>query len=93
MRTGLIWAAALAAVAATATPAATGGGKDQDPNREVCKSRPVIGSRLQRVRECHTAQQWEEMKAQERAGLLRKQYNGAPGCPEGCQTPMATKPF
>jgi hypothetical protein len=51
-----------------------------DPNREVCKSRAAIGSRLQRIRECHTAQQWEEMKQQEQQGLMRKQYNGAPGC-------------
>ena len=49
-----------------------------DPNREICKSKPVVGSRLKRVRECATAAQWEEMKLQERTGLLRRQTNGDP---------------
>ena len=49
-----------------------------DPNREICKSKPVVGSRLKRVRECATAAQWEEMKLQERQGLLRRQTNGDP---------------
>jgi len=50
-----------------------------DPNREICKSKPVVGSRLKRVRECATAAQWEEMKLQERQGLLRRQTNGSAG--------------
>ena len=50
-----------------------------DPNREICKSKPVVGSRLKRVRECATAQQWEDMKLQERTGMLRKQNNGDAG--------------
>jgi hypothetical protein len=88
MRTHWVWAvAALASVAATPTPAAPA--NEADPNREICKSRPVVGSRLQRVRECHTAQQWEEMRAQERQGLLRKQYNGSPGC-RGCDSTKDT---
>jgi hypothetical protein len=95
MRTGWIWAgAALVSLAATAAPAAPEKqAKDADPNREVCKSRPVIGSRLARVRECHTAQQWEEMRAQERLGMLRKQYNGEPGCQEGCQSSTKDVPW
>jgi hypothetical protein len=57
-----------------------------DPDRQICKSRPVIGSRLARVRECHSAQEWDDLKLQEQVGLMRKQVNGAPGCPEatGC---------
>ena len=50
-----------------------------DPDREICKSKPVVGSRLKRIRECATAQQWEDMKLQERTGLLRRQTNGDPG--------------
>jgi hypothetical protein len=77
-------AAALAVLAAAAAPglaaAKKGAGGDDDPNREVCKSRPVIGSRVQRVRECHSAEQWAEMELQERMGLMRKQINGDPGC-------------
>jgi hypothetical protein len=71
---------AVAGAPAAAAPKPRGG--DEDPNREVCKSRPVIGSRVARVRECHTAQQWEELRWMEREGLMRKQVNGDPGCSE-----------
>jgi hypothetical protein len=74
-------AAALALLAAGSAPGAAADKKDKqawDPDREICKSKPVVGSRLQRVRECATAQQWEDMKQQERQGLLRKQTNGDP---------------
>ncbi|HEX2764023.1 MAG TPA: hypothetical protein VHM92_09330 [Allosphingosinicella sp.] len=69
------------ALCAAASPAAAAGKpkKNYDPNRLICQSRGVIGSRLQRVRECHTAQEWEDLRMQERVGLMRKQYNGAPG--------------
>ena len=50
-----------------------------DPNRKICKSKPVVGSRLKKVRECATAQEWEDMRMQERTGLLRRQTNGDPG--------------
>ena len=50
-----------------------------DPNRKICKSKPVVGSRLKKVRECATAQEWEEMRLQERTGLLRRQTNGDAG--------------
>jgi hypothetical protein len=54
----------------------------------------VIGSRLKRIRECHTAQQWEDLKLQEQVGLMRKQYNGDPGCsggnPASCH-PLGTR--
>ena len=50
-----------------------------DPNREICKSRPVVGSRLQRIRECHTAAEWQDMELQEQLGMNRQQYNGAHG--------------
>lgn len=39
----------------------------------------MVGSRVQRVRECHSAQQREEIKLQERIGLARSQHNGASG--------------
>lgn len=72
---------ALALLAAGSAPAAAAEKrkKPYDPNREVCRSKPAIGSRLQRIRECHTAQQWAEMKQQEQWGLRRQQFNGAPG--------------
>ena len=81
MKTISIAAAAVLLSAAPVT-AADKDKKDWDPNREVCKSKPVLGSRLKRIRECHSAQQWLEMKQQEEWGLRRQQFNGAPGCTE-----------
>jgi hypothetical protein len=87
MRKLVKWTAALAIAAAAAAPgAAAKGGKTRaadDPEREICKSQPVVGSRLKRVRVCMTALEWDELKLQERLGLSRKQINGDPGCPEG----------
>ena len=74
--TGLALVAAIPSAAAAA-------GKAPDPDRQICKSKPVVGSRLKRVRECHTAQEWEELKLQEQVGLMRKQFNGDPGCNGG----------
>jgi hypothetical protein len=74
--------ALLAASSASALAAPKKGDAGYDPQREICKSRSVVGSRVQRVRECHTVLEWEELKMQERMGLLRKQVNGDPGCPE-----------
>ena len=69
-------------IAASPSPAAASAaaGRQADPNRMICKSKPVVGSRLKRVRECHTAQEWEDLKLQEQVGMLRKQFNGDPGC-------------
>ena len=64
------------ALVATALPAAAKKGGPADPNREICKSKPVIGSRLDRVRECQSAAQWEDMKRAESLGLMTKQFNG-----------------
>jgi hypothetical protein len=50
-----------------------------DPDKLICESRELIGSRLKRIRVCHTAQEWEEVRTQEKVGLMRKQYNGASG--------------
>jgi hypothetical protein len=74
--------AAAALLGVGAMPAAAAAKKGEpgwNPDREICKSKPVVGSRLKRVRECATAQQWEDMKLQERTGLMRKQTNGDPG--------------
>lgn len=71
---------ALALAAAPGFAAAKKDAAGADPNREICRSRAVVGSRVQRIRECHSAQQWEEMKLQERLGMLRRQTNGDAGC-------------
>ena len=85
-------AAGMALLAAPA-PGATAPKKakaDWDPNREICKTKPVVGSRLKTIRECATAQQWEEMKLQERTGLMRRQTNGDPG---GGPVPVRDSPW
>ena len=89
MRVVSIPAAAAALALAAFTPAlgAPRPKKAYDPNEEVCKDRSVVGSRLARIRECHTRQQWDEMKQQERLGLARKQINGAPACDGGTCMP------
>jgi hypothetical protein len=81
-------AAGLALLAAAPHPskAADRSAAAGDPAREICKSRPVIGSRLKRIRECHSAAEWEDLELQEQMGLRRQQINGDPGCSEavGC---------
>lgn len=79
--------AGLALLAAAAMPvlpaaAAKKGEAADDPGAQICKSRSVIGSRLKRIRQCHTAAEWEDLELQERMGLRRQQFNGDPGCPE-----------
>ena len=55
----------------------TGYGKpNYNPSKMICVSKNVTGSRLQEVRECHTAQQWEDQAEQEKVGLARQQMNG-----------------
>jgi hypothetical protein len=70
----------VAGVLATQGVGAAGRPKPKyDPNQLICESRELIGSRLKRVRVCHTAQEWEEVRLEEKVGLMRKQYNGASG--------------
>jgi hypothetical protein len=65
------------AVAATTADAGPRKPKKYDPDEVICETRPVTGSRLQRVRVCYTAREWEEVRQQEKVGLMRKQTNGA----------------
>jgi hypothetical protein len=44
-----------------------------DPNRVICRTEEVIGSRLQSKRRCMTAQQWEALRQEERATVERIQ--------------------
>lgn len=71
-------AAAAAVLLASAAPAA-GAPRNADPNRQICKSKPTVGSRVKRIRECHTAAEWDDMKLAEQIGLGRQQFNGADG--------------
>ena len=80
MRVMLIAGGAALAVAASA-PAAAAPRKPAaaDPGRQICKSTATVGSRLARKRECHTAQEWEEIELQDRLLMSSKQFNGAAG--------------
>ena len=82
MKAVLVAAAGLTAATLLAAAGADAAGrpkKKYDPNQMICESRQDIGSRLKRIRVCHSALEWEEVRLQERVGLMRKQYNGAPG--------------
>lgn len=68
-----------AALAAQSAEAAGRAKRKYDPDQMICESRDLIGSRLKKVRVCHTAQEWEEVRLEEKVGLMRKQYNGSPG--------------
>lgn len=84
MRIFLVAAAGLAAITALPTQEAGAAGRAKakyDPNQVICESRQELGSRLKRIRVCHTAQEWEEVRTQEKVGLMRKQTNGASGMP------------
>ena len=82
MKAVLVAAAGLTAATVLAAQGADAAARPRpkyDPNQLICESRELIGSRLKRVRVCHTAQEWEEVRMQEKVGLMRKQYNGSPG--------------
>lgn len=77
-------AAGLVAATLLSTQAADAAGRVKrkyDPDQIICESRDSIGSRLKRVRVCATALEWEELRTQEKVGLMRKQTNGASGMP------------
>ena len=82
MKAVLIAAATLLAADVLAAQTAVAAGKPKpkyNPNQMICESRQEIGSRLKRIRVCHTAQEWEDVRTQEKVGLMRKQFNGAAG--------------
>ena len=73
-------AAAAAAAPATAaapqdTPAAPEHRGRRDPNRVICRSEPILGSRINMQRQCFTAAEWETMRQQNRMSIDRAQTN------------------
>jgi 3-phenylpropionate/cinnamic acid dioxygenase small subunit len=82
MKTVLANAGLLVVTAILAVQPADAAGREKrryKPDQIICESRALIGSRLKRIRVCHTAQEWEEVRTQEKVGLMRQQYNGASG--------------
>ena len=45
----------------------------RDPNRMICKTIEESGSRLKRVRACHTQAEWDELKRQMKQNIERIQ--------------------
>ncbi|HET8613614.1 MAG TPA: hypothetical protein VFL92_12695 [Sphingomonas sp.] len=54
---------AAAAVSQAASPAsAKNGSKTPDPNRVICRTQSVLGTRLKTIRTCHTQAEWEQLR-------------------------------
>lgn len=58
--------ASLTLIAVPASAQETDSKKISDPNKVICRSEPVIGSRLQTTRTCLTRQQWLEREREMR---------------------------
>ena len=70
----LVLTAGSPAVAQTATSSSTPvAAKAKDPNRKICEKVEKTGSRVNVVRICMTAAQWEEQKRENREHLERVQ--------------------
>ena len=67
--------AASPALADTPTTDSKATTKAKDPNRKICEKVEKIGSRLNIVRVCMTAAQWEEQKREHRESAERVQRN------------------
>ena len=76
----LAFTAASPAVSQTPTSTPAPAQKAKDPNRKICEKIEKIGSRLNVVRVCMTAAQWEEQKREHREHFERVQriVNQAP---------------
>ena len=70
---------ALLAASGPGLAAAKTGKAASDPDRLICKSRQPVASRIERIRECNRALQWDDHRFQEQNGLARQQINGASG--------------
>lgn len=57
----------------TASESTTPAPKAKDPNRKICEKVEKIGSRLNVVRVCMTARQWEEQRRDHRENFERVQ--------------------
>ena len=79
MRSLLAIAAALvltpASVLAQAQPAAVPAVEKDDPNKPVCHTMDITGSRLGKRRECRTPAEWAAISAASRQDVERQQTN------------------
>lgn len=58
-----------------AVPAAGKDANATDPNKLVCRTVEITGSRLGKKRICHTAEEWAEQRALDRQQIERQQAN------------------
>ena len=68
-------ACALMLVGATAVVAQPRSDAGNDANKQICRSIADTGSRLGRSRECHTAQEWADLRRQTQQNIDRIQNN------------------
>ena len=60
----------------SATPEAKGAAATGDPDRRICKTAAVTGTRLSKAKVCKTAREWDAQTAQTRQNLERNQGQG-----------------
>ena len=70
-------ACAIGLVTATAVIAEPSNNNSNGSNKQICRSIADTGSRLGRSRECHTAQEWEELRRQTQQNIDRIQNSRA----------------
>jgi hypothetical protein len=58
---------------------------DSNQERLICRSRPVLGSRIARQRECKTAEQWRIYQADLEQSRRDINDRGMRGCGPGCE--------
>lgn len=77
--------ALVSATAVLAQPSSAPGGDSSksDPNKQICRTMGEIGSRLNRSRACHTAQEWTELRRQTKQNVDHIQNARPWNCP-GC---------
>ena len=63
----------LAALAVPVSARHSSGKLTGDPNRMICRSEEVVGSRLQTKKTCMTAVQWDQLEREQRASVERIQ--------------------
>ena len=74
MKPILLFALAAACAATPALAADTASSKSsRDPNRVVCRSEQVVGSRLAKAERCMTAAEWAEVKRLDREAIEKRQ--------------------
>ena len=75
----LILFAAASAIVGSAAVAAENGNKSgkPDPNRVICRTINDTGDKLRKMRACHTAAEWQDLRRQAREAIEHIQNSRA----------------